>query len=80
MQDELDKLEFARQQILDPVICIKFPVFYKYAVCKYLKENKGVVPYNVSEKYNTDRYCVIGIYKPIVNNALTLEINERDSI
>jgi hypothetical protein len=80
MQNEIDELEFARQQILEPNICRNLPVFYKYAECKYLKESKYVVPYNISEKYNTDKFCVIEIYKPIINNVLTFNTNERDSI
>lgn len=80
MQVELDKLEFARQQILDFDICIKLPVFYKYAVCKYCNESKYVLPYITSEKYNTNLYSIVEIYKPIVNIGLNLINNERDSI
>jgi len=80
MQNKLDKLEIARQQILEPNFCKTLPVFYSYTVCKYLQDSVNVVPYNHSEQYNTGCYGVTQIYKPILNNVLTFNDNERDSL
>lgn len=81
MQKGIDILEFARKQILEPTIHKSLPILYKYAVCNHLNKSDHIaIPYSISLEYNTNRYCVMEIYKPIVNNGLNLNEDERGCI